>query len=325
MEMLHAVAEIVNDVHALKDRCRSDSGALDYACTHWVYHLSLAEWDDDLRSILTAFMGQKLQQWLVKAWCLQDFETCLRTLCEVQELYSTANTKAEHEAEKVGSARRSTKEVVNGVNTEAEQAEVARHSITETAEDVQKFSNIGASSSSLQSGAPRSAVDYLGLDAGPSSQVLGKPQAFIDTPEIASLGSGSFPFAQSCEDDTGHFCVSQFDVVESSSSTQPSEQPSYSWVIPSSITPHHHSSFPYTCLWLHDDTCCGFVTTLEGLKEHLNSAHFHGYQNTPIECRWEGCNSHRRGDPSRRAMRRDVIWRHIREIHLRFRRAQNPR
>ncbi|KAG1795533.1 uncharacterized protein BJ212DRAFT_581583 [Suillus subaureus] len=147
MEMLHAVAEIVNDVHALKDRCRSDSGALDYACTHWVYHLSLAEWDDDLRSILTAFMGQKLQQWLVKAWCLQDFETCLRTLCELQELYSTANTKAEHEAEKVGSARRSTKEVVNGVNAEAEQAEVARHSITETAEDVQKISNIGASSS----------------------------------------------------------------------------------------------------------------------------------------------------------------------------------
>ncbi|KAG1780762.1 hypothetical protein EV702DRAFT_738174 [Suillus placidus] len=91
IETLDAVAGIVADVHALKYRCRSDSGALDYACTHWAYHLSLAEWDDDLRSILTVFMRQKLQQWLVKAWCLQDLETCLRTLCEVRELCLTAN------------------------------------------------------------------------------------------------------------------------------------------------------------------------------------------------------------------------------------------
>ncbi|KAG2359448.1 hypothetical protein BDR07DRAFT_1336806 [Suillus spraguei] len=91
IETLHTMAEIVNDVHAVKDRCILDSGALDYACTHWAYHLSLAEWDDDLRSILMTFMRQKLQQWLVKAWCLQDFETCLRTLCEVRELCLTAN------------------------------------------------------------------------------------------------------------------------------------------------------------------------------------------------------------------------------------------
>jgi hypothetical protein len=113
VETLDTVAEIVNDVHAIKDRCRSDSGALDYACTHWAYHLSLAEWDDSLRSILLAFMRQKLQQWLVKAWCLQDLETCLRTLWEVWELcwtvkppilfdsdaqYTNANMKAEEDA-----------------------------------------------------------------------------------------------------------------------------------------------------------------------------------------------------------------------------------
>ncbi|KAG1727988.1 hypothetical protein EDB19DRAFT_171123 [Suillus lakei] len=91
IETLDAVAEIVTDVHALKDQRNTGSVALDYACTHWAYHLSLAEWDDDLRSILTAFMKQKLQQWLVQAWCLQDLETCLRTLCEVRELYLTAN------------------------------------------------------------------------------------------------------------------------------------------------------------------------------------------------------------------------------------------
>jgi hypothetical protein len=86
IEILDVVAEIVTNVYSLMDRCRSDSGALDYACTHWVYHLSLAEWDDDLRSIVTAFMRQKLQQWLLKAWCLQDLETCLRMLCHVWDL-----------------------------------------------------------------------------------------------------------------------------------------------------------------------------------------------------------------------------------------------
>ncbi|KAG2126496.1 hypothetical protein BD769DRAFT_800254 [Suillus cothurnatus] len=89
--ILDVVAEIVTDVLALKDQHTMGSGALDYACTHWAYHLSLAEWDDELRSILTAFMRQKLQQWLVKAWCLQDLETCLRTLCEVRELCLAAN------------------------------------------------------------------------------------------------------------------------------------------------------------------------------------------------------------------------------------------
>ncbi|KAG1858830.1 hypothetical protein F4604DRAFT_1165564 [Suillus subluteus] len=132
METLHAVAEVVNDVQTLKDRCRSDSGALDYACTHWAYHLSLAEWDDELCSILTAFMGQKLQQWLVKAWCFQDFETCLRTLCEVRELCLRVNppirfdfdiaadTKAEEDAEKASLVGQSVKEVVDDVKVEDE-------------------------------------------------------------------------------------------------------------------------------------------------------------------------------------------------------------
>ncbi|KAG1901082.1 fungal-specific transcription factor domain-containing protein [Suillus fuscotomentosus] len=126
IETLGAVAEIVTNVHALKDQCKAGSGTLDYACTHWAYHLSLAEWDDDLRSIVTVFMRQKLQQWLVKAWCLQDLETCLRTLCEVRELclaanppihfdpdaqHTAADTKAEEDAEKASLAVWGVKEV----------------------------------------------------------------------------------------------------------------------------------------------------------------------------------------------------------------------
>jgi hypothetical protein len=88
IETLDAVAEIVIDVYSFKDqRGRRGLGALDYACTHWAYHLSLADWDDDLRSILTTFMKEKLQEWFVNAWCFQNLETCLRTLCEVQQLF----------------------------------------------------------------------------------------------------------------------------------------------------------------------------------------------------------------------------------------------
>ncbi|KAG2106662.1 uncharacterized protein F5147DRAFT_614412, partial [Suillus discolor] len=58
--ILCSLAEIVTNVHTLKDQHKTDSGALDYACTHWAHHLSLAEWDDDLRSIMTTFMRQKL-------------------------------------------------------------------------------------------------------------------------------------------------------------------------------------------------------------------------------------------------------------------------
>lgn len=133
IKTLDAVAEIVSNVHALKDQHNTGSGILDYACTHWAYHLSLAEWDDDLRSIVTAFMRQKLQQWLVKAWCLQNLETCLRTLCKVQELCLAANppihfysdaqrtaadTKAQEDAEKASLAAWSVKEVVDYVKVE---------------------------------------------------------------------------------------------------------------------------------------------------------------------------------------------------------------
>ena len=91
IQALDAVAKVVKYVYTLKEGRRTGSGALDYACTHWAYHLSLAEWDSDLRSILMVFMRQKLQHWFVKAWCLQDLETCLRTLSEVQKLCVTAD------------------------------------------------------------------------------------------------------------------------------------------------------------------------------------------------------------------------------------------
>ncbi|OAX32870.1 hypothetical protein K503DRAFT_571085 [Rhizopogon vinicolor AM-OR11-026] len=94
IEVFDAVAEIVNHVYVIKEGCRTGSGVLDYACTHWVYHLSLAEWDEDLRSILTAFMTQKLQQWIVRAWCLQDLETCLWTLSEpINRAHSRRNDR----------------------------------------------------------------------------------------------------------------------------------------------------------------------------------------------------------------------------------------
>ncbi|KAG0693123.1 hypothetical protein DFH29DRAFT_420375 [Suillus ampliporus] len=132
IETLDAVAEIVNDIHAFKEQSRTDSGALDYACTHWAYHLSLAEWDGDLRSILMAFMKKKLQQWLVKAWCLQDFETCLRTLCEVEELCLTANPPIHFDSD----AQRTDANMKT--EREAEGAVAARWDVAEAAEFVMR-------------------------------------------------------------------------------------------------------------------------------------------------------------------------------------------
>ncbi|KAG2130621.1 uncharacterized protein EDB93DRAFT_77605 [Suillus bovinus] len=144
IETLDAVTDIVTNVHALRDQSKADSGALDYACTHWAHHLSLAEWDDDLRSVVTAFMEQKLLQWLMKAWCLQDLESCLRMLWEARELClavnppiyfdpdaqrTVADTKVEEDVEKSNLAALSVTEVVDDIEVEDDhfQGRTAEH------------------------------------------------------------------------------------------------------------------------------------------------------------------------------------------------------
>ncbi|KAG1829541.1 hypothetical protein DFJ58DRAFT_750677 [Suillus subalutaceus] len=78
-----------------------------------------------------------------------------------------------------------------------------------------------------------------------------------------------------------------------------------------------------SCRWLNDDavTHCEFIGTLEELKTHCKAIHFTGPTVVKIECRWEGCDYYKRNDPTVRVMRRDTIWRHIYETHLRLKRG----
>ncbi|KAG2756840.1 hypothetical protein P692DRAFT_20713293 [Suillus brevipes Sb2] len=76
-----------------------------------------------------------------------------------------------------------------------------------------------------------------------------------------------------------------------------------------------------SCRWLCDNVLCEFTGTLEELKAHCKTSHFSGRQNAQSQCCWEACAYHKRGRPTEHDMRRDCMWRHTREVHLRMKRG----
>jgi hypothetical protein len=88
--------------------------------------------------------------------------------------------------------------------------------------------------------------------------------------------------------------------------------------------PHSHPSPSIrSCLWLDDGAVahCGFKGTLKALESHCKNIHFTGPKIAQIKCHWEGCDYCKRGDPAVHVMRRDCMWRHTREVHLRLKRG----
>lgn len=78
---------------------------------------------------------------------------------------------------------------------------------------------------------------------------------------------------------------------------------------------HASSSITLSCNWLdEDDTLCPFQGSLDDLGKHLTSSHLSGPQNALGRCRWQGCLKEN-------DMRRDSVWRHVRETHLNMRRG----
>ncbi|KAG1829537.1 hypothetical protein DFJ58DRAFT_825538 [Suillus subalutaceus] len=97
----------------------------------------------------------------------------------------------------------------------------------------------------------------------------------------------------------------------------PNNQP-YSFLL------HSHPSSPLlSCRWLNDDVIihCGFTGTLRELKLHCATVHFTGPKIARITCHWEGCDYYKCKDPTVCAMRCDLVWRHICEIHLGLKRG----
>ncbi|KAG2049464.1 hypothetical protein BDR06DRAFT_961416, partial [Suillus hirtellus] len=77
---------------------------------------------------------------------------------------------------------------------------------------------------------------------------------------------------------------------------------------------------PLLCRWVHDDTPCGYEGTLEDLRQHWYDDHLPEFPGAMIQCQWERCDYHRRGDRLMNVMRRSSVWRHISEVHLMHRR-----
>lgn len=92
---------------------------------------------------------------------------------------------------------------------------------------------------------------------------------------------------------------------------------------PYPIITHNNPSSPLiVCRWLYYDRCCGHeATSKTELNRHWKITHRLECQDAWIQCLWEGCDYHRRGDPSVRVMRRSCVWRHIHEVHLGHRRS----
>ncbi|KAG0706445.1 hypothetical protein DFH29DRAFT_901073 [Suillus ampliporus] len=97
----------------------------------------------------------------------------------------------------------------------------------------------------------------------------------------------------------------------------PTNQP-----LASSIPIQNDTSSPlFTCNWLHNNEVCGYEGTVKDLAEHCKCRHLPECPSALIKCIWEGCDYHRRGNPSINVMRRDSVWRHISEFHLGIRRS----
>ncbi|KAG1749539.1 hypothetical protein EDB19DRAFT_146804 [Suillus lakei] len=86
-----------------------------------------------------------------------------------------------------------------------------------------------------------------------------------------------------------------------------------------SETPINQPS-PLLCWWVHNNARCGHEGTLEDLKQHWHDSHLPECPGAMIQCQWECCDYHKRGNPSINVMLRSSVWRHISEVHLMHRR-----
>ncbi|KAG0699775.1 hypothetical protein DFH29DRAFT_877076 [Suillus ampliporus] len=88
MEIIHAMRAFDNFASEARERTRSASDALKYACQNWIVHLSRAAnpWDESLNRTLKLFWNRHLLSWLERQWCLKDLRSCLTILSEGEKL-----------------------------------------------------------------------------------------------------------------------------------------------------------------------------------------------------------------------------------------------
>ncbi|OAX36169.1 hypothetical protein K503DRAFT_802258 [Rhizopogon vinicolor AM-OR11-026] len=88
MEIIDYIKAFVSFANEARERSRSTSDALSYACQNWVIHLSQARnpWDDMLNHIFKVFWDHRLPSWLERQWCLKGLLSCVVVLSEGQRL-----------------------------------------------------------------------------------------------------------------------------------------------------------------------------------------------------------------------------------------------
>jgi len=88
MEIIHVINTFMTFTDEVRERSRSGSDTLMYACQHWAMHLSRApnQRDNALDHIFKAFWEHHLLSWLERQWCLRGLRSCLIVLSEGQKL-----------------------------------------------------------------------------------------------------------------------------------------------------------------------------------------------------------------------------------------------
>jgi hypothetical protein len=94
-EVIYAMATFEIFASEVRERSRTASGALIYACQNWALHLSRAPrpWDNTLDHLVKSFWNHHLLSWLETQWCLKGLQACLAILFEAQKLVSSEEQK----------------------------------------------------------------------------------------------------------------------------------------------------------------------------------------------------------------------------------------
>jgi Ca2+-binding RTX toxin-like protein len=91
-ETIDAMKAFTTFANEARERSRSTSNALKYACQSWAFHLSRIpkSWDDSdmlpLKHVFKLFCDRNLISWLERQWCLNGLQSCLVILFEVEKL-----------------------------------------------------------------------------------------------------------------------------------------------------------------------------------------------------------------------------------------------
>jgi environmental stress-induced protein Ves len=87
-DVVHAMNAFLIFANEARERSRSASVALKYACQNWAMHMSRApnSRDDMLNRLFHTFLNHHLLSWLEMQWCLNSLESCFAVITEGQKL-----------------------------------------------------------------------------------------------------------------------------------------------------------------------------------------------------------------------------------------------